>query len=262
MTFPSRKILALTLAGAGLLAGLYLTLDNVRATLESQVADRLAQAVGHLGHENLGVRLGGIFALEQLARSSEKDAWPIMEILAAYVRERVPAGKTPAPQEPPPRLAEDVQAALDVLGRRRHAYREGETRRLDLRGTDLRRANLAGANFEGAILSEVHLEDANLAGVRLNDAILRSAHLKKADLTEATLEKAYLLNTRFTGAKLRGANLRESYLQGTSFAEADLRGADLTDAFGLTWEQLQAAYKDHKTRLPAYLRNPPPSPES
>lgn len=254
MAFPLRKILALTLVGAGLLAGLYLTLDKVKTTLESQGADRLTQAVGHLGHENLGVRLGGIHALEQLARSSEKDYWPIMEVLAAYVRQRASARKAPELQEPPPRLAQDVQAALDVLGRRRHAYRDGENLRLDLRGTDLRRANLAGAKFKGAILSEVHLEDANLAGISLDEAILRAAHLEKANLAEARLEKTFLLNARLNGAKLQDANLREAYVQGTRFDDAHLLGADLTGASGLTWEQIERAFKDNKTRLPDYLR--------
>lgn len=254
MPFSFPKFLTLILAVAALLAGLFLTLDKVRTTLESRLADRLTQAVEQLGHENLGVRLGGIFAVEQLARSSEKDYWPLMEVLAAYVRQRAPAMKDPALQEPPPRLAQDVQAALDVLGRRRHAYRDGENLRVDLRGTDLRRANLAGTRFAGAILSEVHLEDSNLAGISLDEAILREAHLEKANLTEARLEKAYLLNAHLNGAKLHGANLRDAYVQGARFDDAQLLGADLTDAAGLTWEQLQAAFKDNKTRLPDYLR--------
>jgi hypothetical protein len=253
MPFSFPKILTLTLAVTALLAGLFLMLDKVKTTLEGRFADRVTQAVEQLGHENLGVRLGGIYALEQLARNSEKDYWPLMEVLAAYVRERASSKKAPALQEPPPRLAQDVQAALDVLGRRRHAFKDGENLRVDLRGADLRRANLAGTKFTGAILSEVHLEDSNLAGINLDEAILREAHLEKANLTEARLEKAYLLNARLNGAKLHGASLREAYLQGARFDDAQLLGADLTDAAGLTWEQLQAAFKNNKTRLPDYL---------
>ena len=32
------------------------------------------------------IRLGGIYALERISNESEKDYWPIMEILTAYVR--------------------------------------------------------------------------------------------------------------------------------------------------------------------------------
>ncbi len=39
---------------------------------------------------NLEVRLGGIYALERIARDSPKDHWTIMEVLTAYVRENSP----------------------------------------------------------------------------------------------------------------------------------------------------------------------------
>lgn len=258
MTTP-QKTLLLFLGCAALLAGAYLTLQNLKETVETQLADRLTQAVGHISNESLDVRLGGIYALERIAAVSERDYGPIMHILATYVRERALIKKGQALKDPPQRLAPDIQAALDVIGRRRHSYQEGERQRLDLRGTDLRRANLAGAKFAGAILSEVHLEEANLAGIHLEDAILRNAHVERANLTEAKMERTFLLNTRLAGARLRNANLREAHLLGTRFDEADLLGADLTDAFGLTWDQLKTARKDNRTRLPNDLKAQRPS---
>ncbi len=251
---PARKTVLLFLGGAALLAGIYITLDELKHTLEEQRADRFIQAVNQLGNDTLEMRLGGIYALERLAAGSERDYWPIMEILTAYVRERASVRKNPALKEPPRQPAPDIQAALDVIGRRRHSYNDGESQRLDLRGTDLRRVNLAGAKFAGAILSEVHLEEANLAGIRLEDAILREAHLERANLTQAEMERTFLLNSRLKGTRLRAANLRQAYLIGAQFDEADLLGADLTDAFGLAWEQIKTAKKDNKTRLPTYLR--------
>ena len=41
---------------------------------------------------NTEVRLGAIYALERIAQDSERDHWPIMETLCAYVREN--AGKS------------------------------------------------------------------------------------------------------------------------------------------------------------------------
>ena len=251
---PFRKTLILTFGSTVLLAGFYLTLDKLRVTLEAHLTNRLAQAVGHLGSDNLELRLGGIYALERIAAGSERDYWPIMQVLTTYVRERASVRKNQGLKEPPKRLAPDIQAALDVIGRRRHSYKDGETQRLDLRGTDLRRANLAGAKFAGAILSEARLEEANLAGIRLDEAILRESHLERANLTEAKVEGAFLLNTRLNGSGLRAANLREAFLVGTRFDGADLLGTDLTDAFGLTWEQLKTARKDNRTRLPGYLK--------
>lgn len=256
----SRKTLVLIFGGVALLAAFYVTLRELRATLELQLADRFTQAIAQIGSENLEARLGGIYALERLARTSEKDYWPIMEILTTFVREHASARNNPTLQEPPQRLAPDVQAALDVIGRRRHSYKDGENHRLDLRGTDLRRANLAGAKFAGAILSEVHLEEANLAGISLEDAILRETHLEHANLAEAKMERTYLSNSWLNGTTLRSANLREAYLSGSRFEGADLLGADLREAFGLTWDQIKTAKKDNRTRLPDYLRVPAQAP--
>ena len=40
--------------------------------------------------QEVKVRLGGIYALERIANQSERDYWPIMEVLTAYVRENTP----------------------------------------------------------------------------------------------------------------------------------------------------------------------------
>ena len=249
----SRKTVLWFLGGAALLIGLYLTLDKLKDTLEAQLADRLTQAVDQLRDHNPEVRLGGIYALERLARTSESEYWPIMEILTTFVRERTSVTKNQPLKEPPLRLAPDIQATLDVIARRRHTYRDGESQRLDLRGTDLRRANLAGAKLAGAILSEVRFEEANLAGIGLEEAILRAAHFENSNLADAKMQGAFLLNTSLNGARLRNANLQGAFLSGTRFDGAELLGADLRDANGLIWEQLKLARKDNKTRLPAYL---------
>ena len=247
---------AVFLFAAAFLVGCYLTLKNLRDASEAQLTDRLIQATGQISSENLEVRLGGIYALGHIAATSERDYWPIMEILTTFVRERASVSKNQPLKEPPERLAPDIQAALDVMGGRRHSYKEGESQRLDLRGTDLRRANLTEAKFAGAILSEVHLEAANLTGIHLDEAILRESHLEHANLTEAKMEGAFLLNARLNGSRLQAASLREAYLVGTRFDEANLLGADFRDAFGLTWDQIKLALRDNTTRFPPYLTAP------
>lgn len=254
----SKKTLALFFGTVALLAGFYFTLDNLRVTTERQLADRFTQAVDQLASENLELRLGGIYALERIARGAEADYWPVMEILTTYVRAHVPWMESRPPNEEPAarKLAADIQAALTVLGRRERTYKNGEDLRLDMRGTDLRRANLSGAHLEGAILSGAHLEEANLSGAHLEDAILRGTHLEKASLIGAFLERAFLGGAYLEGAVLTEANLEKAYLSGAHFETANLLGADLTDTFGLTWEQVQTARRDNKTRFPADLGTP------
>ena len=251
-----RKTLALFLGTVALLAGFYFTLDKLRVTTESHLADRFTQAVEQVASENLEVRLGGIYALERIARGSESDYWPVMELLTTYVRERAPWKESRPPDEEPParKLAADIQAALTVLGRRERIYKTAEDSRLDLRGSDLRRAKLSGAHLEGAILSGAHLEEANLNVAHLEDAILRGTHLEKTYLVGASLERAFLGGAHLEGAVLTEARLGKAYLSGAHLETTNLLGADLTEAFGLTWEQVQTARRDNKTRFPGYLR--------
>ncbi len=258
----SRKTLLLFLGGALLLAGFYVTLRELRTTLELQIEDRFVLAVDQLGKENLELRLGGIYGLERIAKRSEKYYWPVMDIMAAFVREHARWNEPPSTGsvQTTPKLAADIQAALTVLGRRQRTYNNGEARRLDLRKLDLRRANLSDAHLEGAILSGAHLEDANLAGAHLEEAIFRGAHLERASFAGAHLEKAFLGNARLDGAILTEARLEQAYLNGTRLEGANLLGADLTNVVGLDWEQLKTASRDNRTRFPDYLRTPAPAP--
>lgn len=64
---------------------------NVAVSLEGQITDWFTKAIEQLGDStSLAKRLGGIYALERIARDSLKDHWTIMEVLTAYVRENAP----------------------------------------------------------------------------------------------------------------------------------------------------------------------------
>ena len=74
-----RRTLAQILGGLALLYGLYLTQrrivateDNVRVAQEGQVTERFTRAIEQLGDGNLAIQLGGIYALERLAKDQRK----------------------------------------------------------------------------------------------------------------------------------------------------------------------------------------------
>lgn len=215
--------------GAGLFAAgaLIFTARNFtvsRRTLElteqGQVTDRYTRAIEQLGSTELDVRIGGIYALERIARDSARDHPTVMEVLAAFIREHSreqwplpdPDGHVPERQTRP-----DVQAAITVIGRR-DAGRDRDP--ISLAGVNLTRANLSRANLNGANL--VH---ADLTGVWLTDALLSGAVFGDADLTDAVLGGADL-----TGALL-SANLTRANLTSADLTDAILIRADLTDAF-------------------------------
>ena len=144
-----------------------------------------------LGNETLDVRLGGIYALERIARESRTDHGPIVEILSAFVRDHAPrlegVNAASAGLDGPPvesaagrganeaksvntRPSADVQAVLTVLGRRN--VPPDPKNKLQLQDTDLSGAMLPSANLKFALFPR-----ANLAGAVFTDANLVNADL-------------------------------------------------------------------------------------
>ena len=227
LTDEYRRTLAQGIGGFFLFVGLYLgwlrvkaAQETVRVAEEGQITERFTRAIEQLGQEGEGkmaIRLGGIYALERIARDSEKDYGPIMEVLTAYVREKAPRREEdiPTAAEKPPT---DIQAILTVIGRREPTGNNRGNDPLDLSFTRLVRANLSGANLSGA------------------------------DLVGANLTRAWLF-----GANLSGANLNTANLSGANLNEADLTWADLFGAKNLTAEQVWSARNWGKAILPEDL---------
>jgi len=101
----------------------------------------------------------------------------------------------------------------------------------------------------------------DLSQADLSRAVLDHATLIDADLTGAYLLQANLAHARLTGANLSGANLSDARLDHADLkearlAEATLCGASLKGARNLTQAQVDQAYGDKDTRLPAGLALP------
>jgi hypothetical protein len=62
--------------------------ETFRLAQRGHLTDRYSKAIEQIGDGNLDVRLGGIYALEQLATDSQnaRDQGAIVEVLAAFVR--------------------------------------------------------------------------------------------------------------------------------------------------------------------------------
>ena len=186
----------LTLA-AGLLAisALVYTARNFTLSREGQVTDRYTKAIEQLGSDKLDVRIGGIYALERVARDSARDHPTVMEVLTAFIREHSHEPwppSDPGGQERARSIRPDVQAAVTVVGRR-------DAKR------DIEQINLTGANLTRAYLTRAILIRANLTGADLTHANLGGADFGGADLTHANLTYAYLDGADLTYAYLGGA---------------------------------------------------------
>jgi Pentapeptide repeats (8 copies) len=224
---------------------------------QGQVTERFTRAIDQLGHESPDVQLGGIYALERIAKDSVQDRASIAEVLAAFVRNHAPwPSSRPGqpgddwPIEDIPAMwawAPEAQAALSVLGRQKLPI--DLPRALDLRSTDLRRADqievqLQGVDFEGAQLWSADLRWARLREANFFEADLHEADLEGADLQGASLVLAELYDARLQDAQLQGADLRSAELQ-----DANLRGAQMQKA-NLERSRLRGARYNNKTVWP------------
>jgi hypothetical protein len=215
-----------------------LTRRTVELNEQGQVTDRYTKAIEQLGSDRPDVRLGGIYALERVARDSARDHPTVMEVLSEFIREHsrqlpVPsADDEPGVDAPGHRARPDVQTALTVIGRRNTAY-DPKDLEIETPGGGLidqpYGPRLTGANLANADLIGAHLDSAKLAG-----ADLTGAALDGADLTDA-----YLVGADLTGASIIGATLAHAYLARANFTDADLTDVDLTGAHltGAIWPQ-------------------------
>ncbi|MEU7061640.1 pentapeptide repeat-containing protein [Streptomyces sp. NPDC046197] len=265
-----RTMLVALGAGAVAACGLYYTHKNHRHTemmfehtrakdreqseiaREGQVTERYVQAIKLVGSESLTERLGGIYSLERIMRDSKKDHATVVEVLAAFIRQKAEPTAENISSKPVPHLSEDIQAAISVLGRRPDYDKESilnlDVRRVfnnGIHGVILQRVELAGAHLNGAHLSYANLTFANfteadLRRVELSGAKCANARFRKANLQGSDLSSARLTDADFTGANLTGANLSGASLNNATFLGANLTGADLM------WADLTATDFTHE----------------
>ena len=181
--------------------------------------ERYQKGAEMLGSEVLAVRLGGIYALEQLAEDEpELYHVPIVRLLSTFARDpnkkvykmidEGEGGEQLVTKLP----CEDVHEAVRAIGNRS--------------ATDIERENKARFAI-------------NLAGVNLNRASLSGANLSSVILYSVNLTKASVGLANLTGANLGGANLRD-----TNLTDANLSGANLSWVRNLTQDQLDEACAD------------------
>ncbi|WP_078651850.1 pentapeptide repeat-containing protein [Streptomyces xylophagus] len=225
--------------------------DEASAALarEGQITDRYVKAVTLLDSDKITARMAGVYALDRIMRDSAKDHLTIVQLLAGFIRQRAAIvgdwdamhGDDSVPAEHV-RIADDVQAALTVIGKRPVRSEESE---IDLRRTYLRGANLIGARLNRALFVRCDLSGAELIGAQLYEANFYKARLNAVyapgvNLIKAHMAESYISGT-LSGAKMKNVNLNEAQLSAIDLEGASLNGAFLDGAHlthGLTWDEL------------------------
>jgi uncharacterized protein YjbI with pentapeptide repeats len=243
--------------------------EELHLTREGQITERYTRAIDQLGNESIDVRLGGIYALERIARESREDYRSIMEVLTAYVRQHAP-------------WTEEERRAMEkaAVDRKSEEEKSEEASAREYRGLlakelqetsefwesfveDLAFGDLSltfGENpgpppspdpdiqaimtvlrqrtftFHSGVGGPLDLQATNLAGTNLSGADLtwtnfRSANLWGAILTNTNLTRANLWEAYLWEAWLGGANLTSARLTGAELSGARLHKANLSGTF-------------------------------
>lgn len=244
-----------TLAGLGFFATAYLAWQNYQLTEDKNVTDRFSKAVEMLANEKLEIRLGGIYLLERIAKDSKEDHPIAMEILVAFIRNKIQSEDYGEPEYP----TEDIQSVLTVLGRRKAEYDQQPLflKKLHLKRAHLYKANLVNADLQEANLQHSYLERANLSGAELEGAEFTLAIMSNADLTGASLVctgfvGARLDNANFHKAQLHESDFRGAFLKNAKFGRSYLTLTELKHAESLTQEQITCALLCG-TKLPSHI---------
>lgn len=248
--------------GAGIFAAgaLIYTARNFALARQGQVTDRYTKAIDQLGSGKLDVRIGGVYALERVARDSPRDHPVIMDVLSAFIKEHSnEQWILPKSNEGQPDIIAtrpDIQAAITVIVRRDVTR---DLHEIDLSGSTFPRADLTGANFHGVKLDRVYFEYADLTNADLSGMSLAQNSFENATLRGTNLSRVQGVDVRFDGADLTGAhlnnvniqamslrtyNLSKTDLAGAQLQYANLAGADLTDVADLTGADFTHAHLD------------------
>jgi hypothetical protein len=219
-----RKTIGQALGGIAVLIGAgvaYLQfLQQQQAARDLLISNQVSKGFEQLASHEIIMRLGGIYALQEVMNTSVDYHQPVLAALCAFVREGT-AGMI-IEGEP----AKDIQAALTVISTRKPGAGT-----VDLRSSRIPRSDLVNAKLSHAYLSGADLTHAYLPGAVLFGAFLDSAKLPNAQLYSANLTSAYLSHANLSGANMSGADL----------TDAELTDIDLSDAIDLTQEQLNKA---------------------
>lgn len=187
---------------------------------------------------NLEVRLGAIYALERIAKDSERDRAPILEVFCSYVRNPQNCGNAvelkDIPDDQikfrewknqlhPPRI--DIKACIRILSGELAANQNGDLSRSNLQNHIFIDGALAGTNFDGSNLGASSFNNFNVDNSRFNRAIIVAVTFQNCLIRNADLDEA-----RFSHVRFEACHLTSSQAHRTQFSTSIVQSSDWQNA--------------------------------
>jgi len=174
--------------------------------------ERYQKGADMLGSETLTTRMGGLYALELLARDHPEDYLDqIIKIIATFVRHPSQGEETHAPEQSgagnPLPYRRDVLEAVWVISRLNEINVQHDKPNLSL-------ADLSYMRFTSGSPTPKNFTNFDFTGAKLNHAEFPGANLTGANFLEANLTNARLVCANFTGADITFADIASANLMG------------------------------------------------
>ena len=194
-------------------------------------------ATDMLGSEVAAVRIGGIYALQRLAKHRPEEFHVrVMQLyIALLCNPPADSGGLPPGDggEPLPGDREDVQTILRLLKDRSDADIELEKRqklRLYLRGAQLARCPLRASKFAHAHFVEVDISHAYAEGTDFSHSKLEHCDLSHGRFGGCNFFLALVFYSGLSNSNFRGVNFHRANLHFADLSKSDLKYAKLTRA--------------------------------
>jgi hypothetical protein len=171
---------------------------------------RYTAAIGQLADDAIDVQLGGVYALQRLARDSAQDAPVIAQVFVSSLRRRGTARQRSLVEAGDDRrsVVSSLPVEMAIADYLRENRIEGvylpyiDFSENDLRHWILPKADLSGCVFDKANMQGVDLTGANLTNVTFYSTDLRGAILDETVLSGVDPTFANIRDTSFRGANL------------------------------------------------------------
>jgi Pentapeptide repeats (8 copies) len=202
----NRSIIVSAVGGFAVAITIFFTYGNfrtsqqtLRVSQETLATGSFSKAVEMLGNDKISVRLGGIHALARIAKSSQSDYFPVMQIVTGHLRGEFSRYEEKPSQRDAYEAATccpvEVQLILTIVGERYWPDPAGYA-------MDLSDALVTKAWVQGAKLYDIYFWNTIFDGANFDEAILDGADFKGALLKSCSFKDASFIRTDFNGARI------------------------------------------------------------
>lgn len=246
--------------GLTFLKNLSIPIKGLVKSIDNEVTERiLEKAITKLASDSMEIRLNGIYALEKIAKVSDEYSWPIIEILAAFIKKRIPRNKSQELESFERKSfearfsierKEDVEAAFGVIGRREISYGKEFDTRLDLRSINLEDITLRSMNLYRANFSNSNLRGTTFINVNFYEALFLNIDAQKAEFRDCNFELSLSFDSNFSDTSFHDSNFDSAKFYGST-----MKGARFWNCFLKKAEIPKEAELSHtKTALVRFFK--------